>query len=219
MLRLETPQVTTRFLTLRHASSSDLSAVARIYIACFPEALTTLFGHSAINVHLIESLFRTIYEYEPKGFWIVEGQETVAGFTVAISDVRTFGQHWGWYRFLLKSGWRIGTGYYKEISRHALWNLSKMAWRYAATSPPKSTEPCGQIFWLAVHPEFRDSVIGFRLIQRAENYLMSQGKAIRIEINLPKKSLITFYKQRGYRPLGQVEFPWSAAVVMLRSLS
>ncbi len=206
---------------IRAARLTDIPQSALIYRDSFPEALSALFGQARIDPAAIESVLRSVYDYEPEGFLVAEHEGRIAGFSAAVSDIRRFRRRPEWYGFLLKSVWRVCIAAFEGISCRALWNLGKMGWRYALSSPRETPlGRSGRILWVAVHPEYRDGVIGPRLIQAAEAYLKRRlVSTIRVEINVPKTSLVGFYKSLGYVPIGQAEFLWGPALVMEKSYS
>jgi ribosomal protein S18 acetylase RimI-like enzyme len=200
----------------RQATRDDLNAVARIFLAAFPESIAHYVGHP-IPPNVLSDVFAICLDAEPEAFLVAGVDSAVAGYVFAPAHFsRLFRTAvLRGHLFRLAGHWLSGRyGFGLRPVRIALRNWTAL-WRErnGADVPGEA-----RILSIAVDPSRQNLGIGSGLLARALDYLHAQGvPSVRLEVRPENPSAKHLYEKYGFEIKGTTQDTQGSWLIMLKT--
>jgi len=194
-----------------------MPAVAKVYLAAFPDSLRDL-GLLGLRPEAVADVMAICHAAEPAGFLVATIDGSVAGYVICPTDARRIrgaglrrapAMAWRWLSGRYGVGWRAMV----RLAREKL-----MFWRHSDL--PGADFPA-RILSLAVHPHGQGHGLGKALMAAALESLRARGaRCVRLEVRPDNAAARHIYERLGFRTVGQVHDtrgPWDVMLLELES--
>lgn len=200
---------------IRCAQPEDMEAVARIYLAAFPDSVRDL-GLEGVRPQAVADVMGMALAAEPEGFLVADVEAEPAGYVICPADVRRIRGTalrrlpilvWRW----LTGRYGVGLGPALRLVREKL-----MFWRHAEL--PEANVPA-RVLSIAVYPRGQGRGVGTALFAAALEYLRGQcATRVRLEVRPDNEVARHIYERAGFRGVGRVHDTRGAWEVMVLEL-
>ncbi|HEY3369154.1 MAG TPA: GNAT family N-acetyltransferase [Symbiobacteriaceae bacterium] len=201
----------------RPARSSDLTGVARVFAAAFPQSVAHYFAQSP-PPDVVAEPFALCLAAEPEGFFVAEaGRGEIAGYIfapartsklkrVAVSE--GFALRWFWRWVTGRFG--IGLAPVRAIVANKL-----DFWASDREDPELQAE--ARILSVAVHPEHQGRGLAKRLCSMGLERLDRIGaKPVRLEVRPENTPALAVYTRLGFEAVGRARDAQGDWLIMMR---
>jgi len=197
----------------RSAGPEDLPAVARVFLAAFPESVRHYAG-GPMRPRVVEDLFAICLDAEPEAFFVATVDGQVVGYVFAPS--RFPGLAWLAVSrgHLLRMMWRWVSGRYGIGLRPVSIALRNGLLLLRAA---RRAERDARILSIAVDPACRGRHVGTGLMRAALAYLASRRVGrVRLEVRPWNAAATHLYRKLGFRSAGRTRDTQGEWVVMAK---
>ena len=202
----------------RNADPEDLSGIAELFLAAFPESIEHYVGHP-IGPNAIEDAVAIALGAEPGAFLVAEVGGRIAGYSFTPSKFSNLVRTALLGGRLLRMSWRWITGRYKiglKPVKIAVRNWLNI-WREARKEEHQAE---ARILSIAVHPDFQGMGIGTGLMRRGIAYLKEKGeRTIRLEVRPENAAAVHVYEKLGFEAKGRTRDTQGEWLIMLCDLA
>lgn len=198
-----------------HATRSDLTEIARIFIRAFPESIEHYVGRP-IPPDALRDVFAICLAAEPDAFFVARADGRVAGYVFAPSSFPRV------VRTALRQGYLLGmfarwvSGRY-GIGLHPVVIAAKNWLALLRESHEPTMHADARILSIAVDPDFQGEGIGTGLMSTAMEYLLSKRvPAVRLEVRPENGPARHVYEKYGFKGVGETRDTQGAWLVMVK---
>ncbi len=202
----------------RNASASDLDAVARIFLAAFPESVEHYVGRT-IRPDAIRDAFEICLEAEPDAFIVADLRDEVIGYIFAPAKLSGIYRYAFSHAASLRMIWRWISGRYGVGIRPALLAARNQFYVWRDANRVDSNSGDARIFSIAVDPRYSGRGVGAGLVQAGLHYLAEQRvERVRLEVRSDNAVAIHIYRKYGFREAGHTSDTQGGWLIMLKEM-
>lgn len=211
--------------TIRPSQENDLLSISQIFMQGFAQSIDHYVGTSSQGViKALCDLFTSLLEYNPQGFLVAVAGERIAGYVIAVPNMKDLWWHilrnghlWHWVRRWIQGEYGIGLVQVLALTRNKL-GFALTQFR-AERNNPKLKGHIAQILSIAVHPDYRGLGIGRELLDKAIGYLATtSATVVKLEVrpaNVPARRL---YEGMGFESISTFRDAQGLWIVMHKPL-
>ena len=199
----------------RRATREDLTGVAEVFLAAFPESVQHYVGHP-IAPTVLADVFAICLDTEPEAFFVAEVSGRIAGYIFAPLAMSRLVQT------AVRRGhlWRIAGRWLRGcygIGWHPVWVAARNWVSLLRDAREETHASDARIFSIAVHPDFQGFGIGTGLMQVGLAYLAAQGaRVVRLEVRPQNAAAVHLYEKYGFSVVGRTHDTQGDWLIMLK---
>jgi ribosomal protein S18 acetylase RimI-like enzyme len=201
----------------RSADLDDLSGIAEVFLAAFPESVLHYVGHT-IGTRVIEDAFAIALDAEPEALLVAETDGRIAGYAYAPSKFSNVARTAVFRCHLCRMFGRWISGGYGVGLRPA-WIAARNWLSIWRESREEALHAEARILSIAVSPDFQGMGIGTELMKRAMAYFAAKGEErVRLEVRPENAAAIHLYEKLGFETKGRTRDTQGDWLIMIREL-
>lgn len=201
----------------RNAARKDLTGIADVFLAAFPESVEHYVGHP-IKPDVIEDGFAIALDAEPESLFVAMLDDAVTGYVLAPTQFSRIVRTAIFHGHLLRMFRRWITGRYGIGIKPVLISARNWLslWR-EAREPEMHAE--GRILSIAVSPRCQGMGVGTKLMELGLSYLRSRGeRVVRLEVRPENAAAVHVYEKLGFECKGHTHDTQGQWLIMLCEL-